>query len=252
MKLLTKACLLTVLGASLPAYSANFAVVGLGFEGTQVPNTTGTYEPAQVWEFYGGGSSRTRDGSADLVLGPANYGVVFNASALALRSTAANGVSNFAQRFLDTQTGTPLNDLGVAALFYVGTAPVLNYTSDTNGFSIGFSFYYASTATISVTLFDGLDGSGTPIGNDSFRPTPTCTLEDNSFCAWSIGAISFSGLARSVRFEGLPNQALFDNVTFGSVTPIDGAIPIPEPSTYALAGFGLLIIGAAVRRRRDA
>ncbi len=246
MKLLTQACLLTVLGASLPAYSANYAVVGLGFEGTQVPNATGTYEPAQVWEFYGGGFSRSADGSVDLVLGPNNYGVVFNDSALALRSTGANGISNFAQRFLDTQTGTPLN-LGVAALFYDGDAPVLNYGG---GFGIGFSFYYASTASITVTLFDGLDGSGTPVGSDSFRPTPTCTLEDNSYCAWSIGAISFSGQARSVRFEGLQSQALFDNVTFGSVTPIDGAIPVPEPTTYAMAAIGLLIIGAAVRRGR--
>ncbi len=141
MKILTRICLLSALGAALPAYSANFAVVGLGFEGTQVPDATGTYEPAQVWQFYGGGYSRSADGSTDLVLGPADYGVVFSDSALALRSTAANGISNFAQRFLDTQSGTPLNNLGVTALFYDGDAPVLNYAS---GFGVGFSFYYAS------------------------------------------------------------------------------------------------------------
>jgi hypothetical protein len=241
--------LLTLLGASLSAHGAKYAVVGLGFEGAQVPDATGTYQPAQVWEFYGGGSSRSADGSELLVLGPDDYGVNFNDSALALRSTAANGVSNFAQRFLDTQNGTPLNNLGVAALFYDGDAPVLNYG---RGFGTGFSFYYASTASITVTLFDSVNGGGTPLGSDSFQPTPTCTLEDNSFCAWSIGAISFTGIARSVRFEGLQSQALFDNVTFGSVTPIDGAIPVPEPSTYLMATFGLLLVGATVRRRRSA
>ncbi|MEO7852852.1 MAG: PEP-CTERM sorting domain-containing protein [Rubrivivax sp.] len=248
MKLLTQACLLTALGASLPAFGANFAVVGLGFEGLQLANNQGTYQPAQVWEFYDGAFSRSADGSVNLVIGP-DYDVAFNASALALRSTAANGISNFAQRFLDTQGGTPLTNLGVAALFYDSNAPVLNFAS---GFGVGFSFYYASTAAITVTLFDGFDASGTPLGSDSFRPTPTCTLQDNSYCAWSIGAISFAGVARSVRFDGLQSQALFDNVTFGSITPIDGVIPVPEPATYALAAIGLLVVGAAARRRRRA
>jgi hypothetical protein len=248
MNLLKQACLLTALGVTLPAFGAKFAVVGLGFEGVQLADTMGTYEPAQVWEYYDGGYSRSADGSVELLLGP-DYDVVFNDSALALRSTSADGISNFAQRFLDSQGGAPLNNLGVAALFYDSNAPVLNFAS---GFGVGFSFYYASTAAITVTLFEGFNASGTPLGSDSFRPTPTCTLQDNSYCAWSIGAISFTGVARSVRFDGLQSQALFDNVTFGSITPIDGVIPVPEPASYALAAVGLLVVGAAARRRRPA
>lgn len=126
---------------------------------------------------------------------------------------------------------------------------MLNYS---NGFNVGLSFYYASTAPITVTLYDGLDASGAVLGTGTFQPTSTCTLEDNTYCVWSLGSVSLSGTARSARLAGLGSQALFDNVTFGSMTPIDGAIPVPEPASIGMMALGLAGLAWAVRRRRPA
>jgi len=246
MKLFTKLGISVVLAAALPAFAVDYAVVGLGFEDMQTKDDLDIYTPAQVWNFYNGGYSRSADGTTDLVLGPDNYAVPFTISALALMSTNAGGDGNFGPRYLDVQGGTALPDVGISALFFTVNSPVLNYSK---GFNVGFSFYYASTAPITVTLYEGVDASGSVIGTSTFQPTSTCTLEDNTYCVWSLGSVSLAGTARSARLAGLGNQALFDNVTFGSLTPIDGAIPVPEPASYLLMAAGLAGLASAARRR---
>lgn len=244
MNVFTKAAVALVTAIALPSFGAQFSVVGLGFEGVQ-QEFNGGYPEAQVWEFYDGGFSRSEDGLTNLEQGP-DYDVVFNSSALAERAFNANGNGPFGPRYLNTQNGPVLDNLGNSALFFRLDEAVLNFA---NGFSQGFSFYYASTSELTVTLYEGLDGGGALLGEGSFSPTPTCTFDDISYCAWSIGAIAFTGNAQSVRLGGLGSQALFDNVTFGSVLPIDGVIPIPEPSTWALLGAGLLLVAGVARKR---
>lgn len=245
MKKLTKLSIWIGLAFALPAVAAEYKAVGLGFENMQVL-ANGVYGPAQVWQFYDGGYSRSENGEIDLVLGPDNYAVPFNSSALALRSTNAGGDGNFGPRFLGEQGGTPLTGVGVSALYFLDSSPVLNYSQ---GFGLAFSFYYASSGGIEVTLYDGLDGSGAVVGSGIFAKTELCTLEDNAYCAWALGAVQVAGTARSVRLGGLDNQTLYDNVTFGSLTPIDGVIPVPEPSSSALLLLGLAGLGLAARRR---
>lgn len=248
-KRITQLGMLAALVTATPAWAVDYAVVGLGFEGMQVLDSgLGVYLPAQVWEFYNGGYSRTEDGSTDLVQGP-NYNVVFSASGLAYRSiTEGNGTGNFGPRFLGTSSGPLLTDVGVSALAFTVDSPILNYAS---GFGTGFSFYYASQGSVTVTLYSGLDGTGSIIGSGSFIGTPTCDLDDNSNCAWALAAIAVNGTALSVKLDGIARQTLFDNVTFGSLAPIDGVVPVPEPSAYALMAIGLLGVGLAVRRRRS-
>ena len=56
--------------------------------------------------------------------------------------------------------------------------------------------------------------------------------------------------ARSISFAGVANQIVFDDVTFGSVTPGGGAVP--EPATWAFMILGFGAIGGAMRRQRKA
>lgn len=109
MKRFTKLGVSVALAAALPAFAVEYAVVGLGFENMQVQENL-IYTPAQVWNFYNGGYSRSvppppppDEPPVDLVLGPDNYSVPFTSSALALMSTAAGGDGNFGPRYLDVQ-----------------------------------------------------------------------------------------------------------------------------------------------------
>jgi hypothetical protein len=109
------------------------------------------------------------------------------------------------------------------------------------GFDTGFSFYYSSSQAGSVTVFDGLNGTGTQLAqinlgvnfqNNNCTGDPTGT-----YCNWDPIGVSFAGTAKSVLFAGTANQVGFDNITLGSNTP--RLVSVPEPSSL----FGLLAVG---------
>ena len=80
-----------------------------------------------------------------------------------------------------------------------------------------------------------------------------CAASGQSRCIWSIGSLGLSETAYAIVFTGTGFQTAIDNLTFGSVTPIDGIVlppPIPEPSTQALLAGGLLALAWIARRRR--
>lgn len=235
------------MAVALPGFALAGNVVGLGFEGMQVSSgSPGVYEAARVHEFYNGGFSQSdTTPPVDLVKGPDNFHVRFDDSAVALRSiNQGDGTGNFGPRYLDSQSGPQLTNLGLSALGLQDTQFLLNFA---DGFDTGFAFYYSTEGSFSVTLFDGLDAKGNTLGSQDFSRNAGCTLPSNSFCTWSVGAVSFNqGIAKSVRFTGSPNQALFDNVTFGALAPV------PEASTWALMSIGLLGLVVFSRRRAAA
>jgi len=251
MKIITRLLCPAAALAVLPGLAAAASPVGLGFEGLQTA-VGGAYQPARVHTFYDGGYSQTDPAPpqtpVDLVKGPDNFHVSFDDSAVAQRSILeGNGTGNFGPRYADFEGGALLTNLGVSALSLKTTSFVLDFR---DGFDTGFSFYYSTEGDFTVSLYDALGGSGKLLSSQDYKLNTGCVTPNDSFCVWSVGKLSFSGTALSVRFSGQPNQALFDNVTFGSLEPIDSTSPVPEPGTWALMAFGLAGLGGIAQRRR--
>ena len=135
-----------------------------------------------------------------------NYGISFGADSQAVISYAAGGTGSF--------SGNPS---GVTtASFSTGTGVWMNATK---GFSNGFSFYYSNYTAGTVTVYDGLNGTGNVLKTISLPPTQTsadCPVTTAQFCRWQQSNNSFSGIARSVSFSGAVNAIGFDNITIGA------------------------------------
>lgn len=212
------------------AGSANAAVISLNFEGVNATYPSNNY--ANVQSFYNGGmSSQGTSGT--------NYGIAFTGNALALCLNDLGG------RCSNTSRGglAPGSDQG-GLFFLEGAETFMNVAA---GFTTGFSFNYsADNQGGSVSVFDGLGGTGNLLATLNL-PTNggSCPGYNAGFCPFKASGIAFAGTALSVSFAGSANQIVFDDVTFGSITP-----GIPEPSTYAMFGIGLLGLAFAARRKQ--
>jgi PEP-CTERM motif len=220
--------------AALVAATAAHAdpVIDLTFEGinSTYPNTNGY---AFINDFYNGGMS------SDGTTGP-NFGIVFspNAQAICLNSTSVT-CSNTSKGGL----GDPNSQEG-ALFFLSGSSTFMDIAA---GFTTGFSLNYASVSDSgSVSVFSGLDGTGTLLGTLNLNPDALgCSAYSAAFCPFSPAGVNFAGIAKSIEFSGVANEIVFDDVTFGSSTP--GGVP--EPSTWAMMMMGLAGIGLVARRR---
>lgn len=226
----------TAAGLVLAAPAA--AQVVLDFEGVNATYPSGY---ATIGEFYNGGFSS--DGTTGT-----NYGVSFsdNAAALCLNTPEAS-CSNTSRGGL----GDPDSQRG-ALVFFSGAETFLNYSS---GFDTGFSFFYSAPVYPgSISVYDGLNGTGNLLATLALGLTaPGACDSDYSqgayYCPFVPIGVGFAGTARSISFAGTANYIVFDDVTFGSVTP--GGV-VPEPTTWALMVGGFGVAGAAMRRRKKA
>ncbi|MBP6872038.1 MAG: hypothetical protein KBC43_08525 [Bacteroidales bacterium] len=192
-------------------------VIVLDFEGVgdQLP----------IGNFYNGGA------------GP-NYGIYFGGNTLGIIDGDAGGSGNFANE------PSPNSCM----FFLDGAATTMNVPA---GFTTGFSFYYTSSGSITVYVYDNVDGTGNLLAQENFPPNYTlnCTGDPNgTFCHWDAVGISFAGTAKSVAFTGAANQCGFDDVTFGSITPGPVATPVSDWALFI--GIGLILIFAVVRFRK--
>jgi hypothetical protein len=194
----------------------------LTFEGLQ------NEEP--ILNYYNGGYGGNGSGP-----GP-SYGITFGASALALNS------GNF------SRNPTPPSIL----FFLSGSGAVMNVPA---GFMTGFSFYYASSVTGSVTVWDQTGATGNLLATVNLPATPLNCVVNVPYSCWVPVGVSFSGTAKSVDFAGGADYIAFDNITFGSATPSSNGTPpaptgVPTLSKWAMMLLAIGLIFVVSRRLR--
>jgi hypothetical protein len=209
------------------------AVVVLNFEGINATYPSGF---AFINNFYNGGTSS--DGTSG-----ANYGISFtdNAQAICL-NTPGVFCSNTSRGGL----GDPNSQRG-GLFFLSGSQTFMNMPA---GFDTGFSLFYSAINTPgSLSVYDGLDGTGNLLATLNLPTTPiSCDLGTYGagFCPFVPVGVSFSGTAKSISFAGAANQIVFDDVTFGSATPGQ----VAEPASVLLLSSGLGVLAAFRRKAR--
>ena len=156
---------------------------------------------ARVNEFYNGGTDSTGASGIDL-------GVEF------FDFVTANSVAAPSQpRYVYNATGQSL--INVEA-----------------GFS-AFAFAYGTMAPATLSVFSGLNGTGTLLGSQTV---------DGHASSFGLAAVDFSGVGRSVMLASMPNYAGLDDLRFTM------AAPVPEPAGWLMLLAGVGALGALKRR----
>ncbi len=175
-----------------PTDQAASGVIALNFEGM------GNLD--EISQFYNGGTSN--DGFSGK-----KYGVYFSNNALAIINAANGGSGNFI-----SSSGSK-----TALFFLTGSGFTLSAPS---GFTNSLSFRYTSSAIVSVSVYDGVDGTGNLLASQQFQPLVMGKKGGQRyFDNWKHSVVNFSGTAKSVTFSGQPDQCAFDDVTLGSESP---------------------------------
>jgi len=129
-----------------------------------------------------------------------------------------------------------------AVMFATDSSALLNFAA---GFVDELSFYYSalSSAFDVVTIYSGLDGSGSVLSSISLTANAQLGgCSDSPLCNWQRVALPFAGTGRSIGFGGNAGNVAFDNIAITAV---------PEPETYAMLAMGLAGVILAVRRQRN-
>ena len=148
------------------------------------------------------------------------------ASSTAPVSFSLNGFS-----FTVTGAGGTFYDDGVIGADEVNASVTISFTSG-NVLAVGGNFFETDvadafvSATVTLTLNDGTTTTYTPTSESTYRGFTSTT---------PITSLTFTAPADT-------NYATLDNLTVGTT--------VPEPSTWALLGLGIMGAGAVVLQRR--
>lgn len=182
----------------------------------------------QILNFYNGGTSGNGYSGT-------NYGVSFSSTSLSLIDEDAGGSGN---------TGNEPS--GETTLFFLETNAILNVAA---GFTTGFSFYYAAPYYAGhVYVYSELNGTGSLLG-DLYLPIngPGFGDPNGNYSNWSVASVPFVGTAKSIVFGGTPDYIVYDDVTFGSITPGGDDNQVPVSNWALLLGVGLIVAFTAFR-----
>jgi hypothetical protein len=172
-----------------------------------------------IQEYYNGG---TNDAGAS----GTNYGVSFGLDALVVTNDA----------FFTYYANAPTPSVLAA----VGADSALNVAA---GFSGAVSFHYSATENTTVTVFSGLNGTGTALGTFLLSANDSACSADIAYCSWDLASLNLASVAHSIQFGSSAGVAGFDNITIA-------AVPVPAAGWMMLSALGGL--GAVVRRKRNA
>jgi hypothetical protein len=194
---------------------------------------TGLQDEEAIDNYYNGGVGGNGSGP-----GP-NYGIAFSSNSLAIISEADGGTGNFDN--VPPPAGTTI------AFFLNGVGDTMDVAA---GFDTGFSFDYSATTTGSVSVYSGLDGTGTLLAtlNLAANDGTSCDSSDFTYTCWTEQGVAFGGTAESVVFGGAADFIGFANITIGasSVPPPS----TPEPGSLVLLGSSLFGGAGMMLRRR--
>lgn len=200
--------------------AAAFAAVVAPASAAVVLDFEGVGNLANIDNFYNGGTDSL--GNSGM-----NYGIAFSSVTLGIIDSDAGGNGDFA------------NEPSASTVMFYQDAnnAVLNAAA---GFNTGFSFYYSSSTAATVNVWSALNATGTLLGSlnllSQYNGNQCVGDPTGAYCNWT--AVGFSGTAMSIDFGDTAALTVFDDITFGSVTP-----GVPEPETYALMLAGLGIVG---------
>ncbi|MGB3560580.1 MAG: Calx-beta domain-containing protein, partial [Geitlerinemataceae cyanobacterium] len=137
-------------------------------------------------------------------------GIRFSGNALGII-----GVCPIVESGLDDELGGNFSHQpsGVTALTYAeGDEIVLEAIE---GFDAQLSFSYASPfREHSISIYDGLDGTGNLLASATLSPTPAGEFP-NAYSEFAFVTIPFSGIARSVTFGDFANKIVIDDILLG-------------------------------------
>lgn len=175
-----------------------------------------------VENFYNGGTDSHGASGVD-------YGAIFSSSGIAIVDDSLNLF-----RFSNQPSG-------VTVLFGDAAPVVLNVAA---GFTGQVSFFYSQKTNpvspaplTTVTVFDGLNGTGNIVGSASFSPNSNTNL---GFDTWNLSAVGVIGTGKSVSFGHNGGFIAYDDITITAV---------PEPTTAMLLALG--IAGLTLNARRQ-